>query len=55
MPRQLRIEYPGAIYHVMNCGDRREPIFNNGTDRKRFVASLKLKSEPDEQNEFKLL
>jgi hypothetical protein len=22
MPRQLRIEYPGAIYHVMNRGDR---------------------------------
>jgi hypothetical protein len=24
MARQLRIEYPGAIYHVMNRGDRRE-------------------------------
>ncbi len=23
MPRQLRIEYPGAIYHVLNRGDRR--------------------------------
>jgi len=30
MPRQLRIEYPGAIYHVMNRGDRREPIFHKG-------------------------
>ena len=29
MPRSLRIEYPGAIYHVMNRGDRREPIFRN--------------------------
>jgi len=27
MPRQLRIEYPGAIYHLMNRGDWREPIF----------------------------
>ena len=27
MPRQLRIEYEGAIYHVMNRGDRREAIF----------------------------
>jgi hypothetical protein len=27
MPRQLRIEYPGAIYHVMSRGDRREDIF----------------------------
>ena len=40
MPRQLRIEYPGAIYHVMNRGDRREPIFEDDTDRQRFVAAL---------------
>ena len=26
MARKLRIQYPGAIYHVMNWGDRREPI-----------------------------
>ena len=25
MPRQLRIEYPGAVYYVMNRGERREP------------------------------
>ena len=40
MPRQLRIEYPGAIYHVMNRGDRREPIFYDDFDRKRFVTTL---------------
>lgn len=40
MPRQLRIEYPGAIYHVMNRGDRREPIFHDDFDRKRFVTTL---------------
>ena len=40
MPRQLRIEYPGAIYHVMNRGDRCEPIFHDDFDRKRFVATL---------------
>ncbi len=27
MPRPLRIEYTGAIYHVINRGDRREVIF----------------------------
>ena len=27
MVRKLRVEYEGAIYHVMNRGDRREPIF----------------------------
>jgi putative transposase len=59
MPRQLRIEYPGAIYHVMNRGDWREPIFNDGTDRKRFVATLsrvsKLKIATEQQNEFNLI
>jgi hypothetical protein len=27
MPRAMRVEYPGAIYHVMDRGDRREDIF----------------------------
>jgi REP element-mobilizing transposase RayT len=40
MPRQIRIEYPGAIYHVLNRGDRREPIFHDDFDRKRFVTTL---------------
>lgn len=40
MPRALRIEYPGAIYHVMSRGDRREPIFRDDPDRKRFLATL---------------
>src|SRR5437016_2530632 len=40
MPRQLRIEYPGAIYHVMNRGDRREPIFLDDGDRKHFLETL---------------
>ena len=40
MPRQRRIEYPGAIYHAMNRGDRREPIFQDDADRKRFLQTL---------------
>ena len=40
MPRQLRLEYPGAIYHIMNRGDRREAIFHDDTDRKRFITTL---------------
>ena len=40
MPRRLRIEYPGAIYHVMNRGDRREDIFRDAGDRKRFLSAL---------------
>ena len=40
MPRKLRVECPGAIYHVMNRGDRREPIFRDEEDRKRFLGTL---------------
>ena len=40
MARKLRVEYPGAIYHVMNRGDRRERIFMDDADRQRFVETL---------------
>ncbi len=40
MARKVRVEYPGAIYHVMNRGDRREPIFKDDADRQRFVETL---------------
>ena len=40
MARKLRLEYPGAIYHVMNRGDRREPIFQDDRDRTRFLETL---------------
>ena len=32
MARKLRIQYPGAMYHVMNRGDRREAIFKDDQD-----------------------
>jgi len=40
VPRTLRIEYEGAICHVLNRGDRREPIFRDDADRKRFLETL---------------
>ena len=40
MARKLRIQYPGAIYHVMSRGDRREDIFVDDHDRKCFVETL---------------
>ena len=40
MARKLRVEYPGAIDHVMNRGDRRELIFMDDADRQRFVETL---------------
>src|SRR5437660_7788893 len=38
MPRKLRVEYPGAIYHVMSRGDRREDIYLNDVDRHDFLS-----------------
>jgi REP element-mobilizing transposase RayT len=40
MARKLRVEYPGAIYHLINRGDRREPIFKDKKDRRSFLATL---------------
>jgi hypothetical protein len=40
MARKLRVQYPGAIYHVMNRGDRREAIFNDDNDRRLFLSTL---------------
>ncbi len=40
MPRPLRIEYGGAIYHVINRGDRREAIYRDDEDRATFLHTL---------------
>lgn len=40
MPRQLRLEYEGAIYHALSRGDRREPIFHDRSDRLLFLETL---------------
>ena len=40
MARKLRVEYPRAIYHVMNRGDRQEPIFQDDSDRQLFLDTL---------------
>jgi REP element-mobilizing transposase RayT len=40
MARPLRIEFPGALYHVTSRGDRREPIYEDDADREQFLATL---------------
>ena len=40
MARPLRIEYPGAFYHVISRGNRREPIVTDDRDRERFISYL---------------
>lgn len=40
MSRPLRIEFPGALYHVTSRGDRREPIFEDDVDRQALLDTL---------------
>jgi putative transposase len=40
MSRKLRIQFPGAIYHLMSRGDRREAIFLDDHDRESFLQTL---------------
>ena len=40
MPRKVRVEYPGAIYHVMSRGDRSEDIFLDEVEREDFLKPL---------------
>ena len=40
MPRQLRVEYPGAIYYVISRGDRKKDIYLDEVDRQDFSKSL---------------
>ena len=41
MSRPLRIEFPGAWYHVMNRGRRSDPIFLNRKDYLLFLELMK--------------
>jgi REP element-mobilizing transposase RayT len=40
MARKLRVQYPAAVYHVMSRGNRRERIFVDDQDRRKFLQTL---------------
>lgn len=40
MARPLRIEFPGAIYHVISRGNARQRIFRDDSDYERFLQGL---------------
>ena len=40
MARPLRVEYAGALYHVMNRGNRREVVFRKAEDYELFLDRL---------------
>lgn len=40
MTRTLRLEFEGALYHIISRGDRRENTYETDADRHGFVALL---------------
>jgi REP element-mobilizing transposase RayT len=40
MARPLRLEFPGAVYHVISRGNEKSPIFREDRDRRTFLAIL---------------
>jgi len=42
MARPLRIEFPGAVYHVTSRGNARQPIFNDDEDKGGFLDTLSI-------------
>lgn len=40
MARPLRIEYPGALYHLTSRGNAQENLFRDDADRLEFLSVL---------------
>lgn len=40
MARRPRIQFPGAIYHVMSRGNRKAAIFDDDDDRRGFIETV---------------
>ncbi|MBI2359261.1 MAG: hypothetical protein HYV04_10215 [Deltaproteobacteria bacterium] len=40
MARRVRVEYPGALYHVITRGNQRQRIFRDDRDREKYLEIL---------------
>lgn len=40
MSRPVRVEYPGAVYHIVTRGNARRPVFRDDVDRELFLRIL---------------
>ena len=45
MARPLRIEYPGAFYHVTSRGNEQKDVFKSQRDREKFLEYLESSTE----------
>ena len=55
MSRTLRIEYPGAWYHIMNRGGRYEAIFEDKFDYSAIYKKRKLPAMLGSETFLKLI
>jgi hypothetical protein len=54
LPRARRVEYPGAIYHVTERGDRREDILLIGTPKGAKSLLHHLAHEPPQHKSARM-
>jgi putative transposase len=40
MAPPLRLEFPGVAYHITTCGNARQPVVADDTDRRRLFDAL---------------
>ncbi|HLC40708.1 MAG TPA: transposase [Methylomirabilota bacterium] len=40
MSRPLRLQFPGAVYHLTSRGNARQRIYQDDTDRQTFLDTL---------------
>jgi len=40
MARPVRIQYPGALFHITSRGNQRKKIYLDDSDRKKFLEIL---------------
>ena len=45
MARPLRIQFPGAFYHITSRGNERSPVFLSQRDREKFLSYIESASE----------
>jgi REP-associated tyrosine transposase len=45
MARALRIEFPGAFYHITSRGNEKKDIFRSRKDRERFLYYIESAAE----------
>jgi len=48
MARPIRLEYPGAVYHIITRGNNRQSIFRDDQDRTKYLEKLAFYCEEKE-------